>query len=490
MPSKAKMQREVPNKELILFLMSTFFFTNMQGMVGNYRQAYLINVLHLASTQVSIVNAVTTAVSFGLSFFYAMVIDRAPKPGKGKFIPYVKMSAVPVGVLTVLMFVSPQLPPSLLVAYLCTVAVLHAAALYFGNTVNSIGIVLCENQAERDKILTFRGIANAIANSAPLVVVLVIGLFGSVKWLSTEERRFVFAAVLCGAVGTLTMLLGVRAVRERVAYSSKKENPLLGFRDILTNPYAMLILLSDFIQNLRGVGGYMGIFLAAALLGDVSKYILFGLPTGIGTFVGMLLVNLLLKKWNSKTIFMLSGVYSLVANTGAFLAGLQSFRNPENGVWQIVFFAFLFLIGIQYGATNLLPMMFQADILEDLELKTHKRLEASMAFIISIGSTLGTVVTGIASPRVLYGEKSFIQYLPSVDTLVDGVMTTVYQTQSYDTKVRLLLVYTIFHGAMILLACAPFLFYRLTGVRKEEIHQKVLAYRESLEAAEKDEANI
>ena len=39
----------------------------------------------------------------------------------------------------------------------------------------------------------------------------------------------------------------------------------------------------------------MGTFLAAALLGDSSKFLLFGLPTGIGTAVGMLVINFLLK---------------------------------------------------------------------------------------------------------------------------------------------------------------------------------------------------
>ena len=40
-----------------------------------------------------------------------------------------------------------------------------------------------------------------------------------------------------------------------------------------------------------------------------------------------------------------------------------------------MFIIFLFLIGLQFGASNLLPNMFQADVLEDIELKTGKRKE-------------------------------------------------------------------------------------------------------------------
>ena len=486
MENRIKPQKQVPNLELILYLTSTFLFTNMQGMVGNYRQVYFVNVLHLSGNEIALVNTICNIAGFALPFFYAMLVDRAPKPGKAKFKPYVVMTAVPSGILTVLMFLSPKLstapvfgPLSPLMVYLCFVTILHGAMIYFSNTVNNIAIVISEDQAERDTVLTLRGIVNAVGNSGALVLVLVVGLFSGNAFLAREEQRLIFASVLCALFGTAMLLFAMRLVRERVSYSSKKENPLLGFWEVLRNPYALLLLFSEFLQGLRGIGSYMGIFLAAALLGNVDKFILFGLPTGIGTFVGMMLVNLLLKKINNKQIYILFAVFAFFANLGAYWAGLQSFRNPENMLMQVLFFGFLFTMGIPYGATNLLPSMFQADILEDIEVKSHRRVEASIAFIVGLGGTLsGSVIVGYVAPRILLGD--YVRYLPTVDQLVDGVMTTVYQEQSYDTKVRMLVLYTIYHGTMILIASLPFIFYKLTGKRKEEIHAKALAYREGL----------
>lgn len=478
---KSNIQKQVPNKELIIFLMSTFFFTNMQGMVGNYRQAYLVNVLKLESDSVSLINLICSTTCFALSFFYTMVIDRAPKPGKSKFRPLVAAAAFPAALFTVLMFVTPQMPLAMTIAYLVTVGVLHAAAIQFSGTINNIGVVMSQNNKERDKILSLRGISNAIANSAPLVVVLVLK---ATKLINTEEFLYIISAALCAVVALVSMLFGVSMVRERVAYSSKRENPLLGFSDIIRNPYALLALLSEFLKNFRSIASYMGIFLAAALLGDTSKYILFGLPTGIGTFVGMMIVSALLKKFNSKQIYIASGCYSVLANTGAFFAGLNSFKHPDQAFSQVLFFVFLFLIGLQFGASNLLPSMFQADILEDLEVKTHKRLDASLAFVIGAGSTLSGIIGTALAPKILYGDGSFIQYVRPVDQIIDGVKQTVYLDQSFDTKVKLLLVYTIFHGVMMLLAGLPFLFYRLTGNRKEEIHEAAILYRDTLKDSE------
>ena len=221
----------------------------------------------------------------------------------------------------------------------------------------------------------------------------------------------------------------------------------------------------------------MGLFLAEALLGP-GKFLLFGLPTGIGTAVGMLLINFLLKKFNSKVLYIASGIYSVIANTAAFAVGYIYFNNPSP-ILQILFVVFLFLIGLQFGASNLLPTMFQADVLEDIELKTGKRLDASLPFVIGIGTMISGTIASAVAPTVLYGTKvPIIAYVQAID----GVA----QEQSLHTKVMLLFFYTVVHGIMMFLAGVPFFFYKLTGKTKEEVHEKVLAQRTALENADKD----
>ena len=476
----AQQKKHVSNQEFVLFLISVFFYTNMTGMVNGYRQAYLVNVLRLDSGSVSLINAICGILGFALSFFYAIIMDNRKKSKLGKFRPLGLASAVPMGILTVMMFVTPQMPLPIMIAYLCTVQLLQGAASYFGNSVNMVGVVMTPNTQERDKILSFRGISSAIGNSAPLVIVLVIGLLRKPGIIQTEAMMYIVSAALCGLVGTLSMLAGMKAVRERIVYSEKRENPLLGFRDVIGNKYAILVLISEFLKNFRQIANYMGIFLAVALLGDPSKFILFGLPTGIGTFVGMLIVNALLKKFTSKQIYIASGVYSVLANGAAFATGILCFNHPEQSSLTVLFVVCLFLIGLQFGASNLLPSMFQADILEDIELKTGKRLDASLGFIISAGSSLSGLIAQSLPPRILYGDHSIIQYIQPVDQMVDGVMQTVYQTQAYDTKVKLLFFYTLFHGMMMLLAGLPFFLYKLTGKERDRVHEEVLRRREAL----------
>ena len=261
--------------------------------------------------------------------------------------------------------------------------------------------------------------------------------------------------------------------KERITYTAEKKNPIEGFKDVLTNKYAWSIIISETLKNFRQVANYMGVFLAAALLGSTSKFLLFGLPTGIGTAVGMLVINMLLKKFNSKVLYIASGIYSVIANTLAFAVGYMYFKTGSS-VLQIVFIIFLFLIGLQFGASNLLPSMFQADVLEDIEAKTGKRIDATLPFVISIGTLIsGTIATALA-PKVLYGDNSIIGYIQPTDLVPNP-------EQGLDTKILLLFFYTIVHGLMMFLAGVPFFFYKLTGETKEEVHKKVLEIREKNE---------
>ena len=119
-------------------------------------------------------------------------------------------------------------------------------------------------------------------------------------------------------------------------------------------------------------------------------------------------------------------------------------------------------------------------MLEDIELKTGKRLDASLPFIVGIGTMISGTIASALAPKILYGTKvPIIEYVQAVD----GVA----QEQSLHTKIMLLFFYTIVHGIMMFLAGVPYFFYKLTGRKKEEMHQAVLAQRAKYAEEEKAE---
>ncbi len=483
-------QKHVKNSEFVLYLMGVFFYTTMTGMVGGNRNAYLVNVLRLPEEQTSLFNLLTAIIPFILNFFIVMYIDGRKMGKGGKFRPVAMLVAVPMAIVMMLSFWAPPgLSGTVLFIYIITIAVLWSIFGTFGNSINMVANVMTPNLKERDQVLSFRSIASAVGNSAPVVILLVIGLIwkkddaGLIDAVtgttirSVEGLQYIISAGLCSVVGVITVLLGMKMVRERTVYTAEKKNPLLGFKDIVTNKYAWTIIFSEFLKSFRGIATYMEAFIAAAVLGDISKKILFVLPVGIGTAVGMLVINFLLKKFDARQLYIASGIYSLCANCIAFGVGYAYFKTGT-AILQVIFIVFLFLIGLQFGASNLLPSMFQADVLETIELKTGKRLDASFPFVIGIGTLISGTIASTVAPLILYGDGSIIGYIQPTDLVPTPV-------QSLDTKVTLLFFYTIMHGIMMFLPGVPFFFYKLTGKTKEDFHNALLEKRAQMEAEQK-----
>ncbi len=464
-------------KEWILYLLAMFFFSSMTGMVNSFRRAYFVDVLMLENDQVSFFNSFTQIACFVLSFFYALILDNKKIKKNQKFKPLGLIAAIPCGVVTALIFWTPgfiQQNPKVLMIWLCALAIIQGCATYFGGTVTMVAAVMTPNDKEREQLLSFRGIASAIGNSAPQLIVLVVAAIVKATNNGTEDAAlsYFISAVLCGVVGTITMLLGMSVIKERIVYKSERKNPLKGLLTVVRSKYAWIILSSEFLKAFRAIATFMEPFIAAAILGSTSKMLLFALPVGIGTMVGMLIISRLLKRFTSRVLYIASGFYSVCINAVAFGVGYAYLTHMETMPWlNYLFIVCLFGTGLQFGASNLLPEMFKADVLDDLELKSGSRLDASLGFFISLGSTIsGAIANGLA-PIILYGDGSIIHYQQG---LGDGT------AQTLDTKIMLLLFYTVFHGLMMLLAGLPFLFYKLSGAERERVHEEVLKMREKL----------
>ena len=229
-------QKHVKTNEFVLYLLGVFFYTTMTGMVGGNRNAYLVNVLRLPESQTSLFNFLTAVIPFVLNFFIVMYIDGRRMGKGGKFRPIAMLVAVPMAIVMMLSFWAPKgLSGTILMIYVVTLAVLWAVFCTFGNSINMIANVMTPNLKERDQVLSFRSISSAIGNSAPVVIVLVVGLIWNkdnpelieavtgTSIRSVEGLQYIISAALCSVVGVITVLLGMKVVRERTVYTAEKK---------------------------------------------------------------------------------------------------------------------------------------------------------------------------------------------------------------------------------------------------------------------------
>ncbi len=457
--------------ELYSYVLGTGFYSMFIGMITNYKNDYVNNIIKLNETNQQILNVIVALVGFAVGFGIMTFIDNFHGK-RGKFRPIALISAIPMGLFGFLMFYTPFSDANTLLAmfYLVAVNVIYNGLVTLTATANSVAIVMTPNEKERNSLLSTNGFFSSIMSSAPLVIILIFGFFqykydenGNVtSGYYSKNTMYIIASALCAILYVAFIANAMLKVKERVPYNNKKNSPLDGITHVVKNKNFWFLTLTNAIREVRLLGMGFGIFVAGALLGDTSKYILIGLPTGIGTVISMLIVKKLIKKMDPIKVYTIFGIYSMLANTLAFFIAYIYFKQGGVG-WQIAFIASLFLIGLQFGSSNLLPNIFNADVLNEIELQSGgKRLEGTVTFSATIVTTIMTVITGIFTPTILL---KVCKYQQGTDI------------QSQSTKIKLVFFYTIFVGLCFILSLLPMLGYRLTTKKRDAINKQLETLR-------------
>ncbi|MDR0855441.1 MAG: MFS transporter [Christensenellaceae bacterium] len=459
-------KKYVPGSEAILFTIGIFFVAALTGVVNSYRFNYLNDVVFVgvadASEKISLITTIFQIVEYAMWFLFIFIIDRT-KTKYGRFKPYGIIFTIPAFLASIFMFWNPDIDinGASIMVYFIAVNVVYAVANTFINSVKNISNVITPNNKERTMLITWRDILSAIGNSAPLLFYLIFEILQKKDIIfHTVADVYLGTAISFGIVGSIMLLTGLFKVKERVVVSVEKTNPLSGLKQLLSNKNYLSIGFSEFIKNARALSQYTGIYLAVVLLGSKGMYLVLGLPTAIGTFVGMLLIKLLLKKFSTKVLYIASGFYSITANVLAFFIGYSYFRTGST-VLQVAFVAVLFLIGLQFGASNLLPNIFNADVLDEMELKTGKRLDSTLMFANTTFSRITAITATALAPFLM---NKFI----GVNTELTGTGEEL-ATAALAMKVKLLACYTLIPGACMALCGLPYLPFKIVGKEKDRI---------------------
>ena len=227
----------------------------------------------------------------------------------------------------------------------------------------------------------------------------------------------------------------------------------------------MLVIISYFLGFGRQMAMGIQVQAATVILGSQNLVAVLGIVTAIGSMVSMALCPLLIKKMNERNAYILLSVYGFAASIFSFVIGFFWFKDPGNMVLTILFYASLFLIGLQFGAVTLMPMIMTADTVDYYEHKTGKRMEGAcysiLTLTIKVCLALGTAVGLI-----------FVQKSGYYEALGTGEFTT-------GTKNIIFFAYTALPGILALLSIIPMFKYDIVGDKKAKISSELAARREA-----------
>lgn len=461
------------------------------AMMSSYISDYYLNVLQLAPLFVLLLMLLARLWDAINDPLMGMIVDRRTTK-RGKMRPYILYASIPIGVLTILMYLSPNLNKGSLMIFSAVVYVLWGMIYTMADVPFwSLPNVLTPNSEERSSTISFARILNGIGSAVPEVLFLVIGLvlpsiLGASDGLEYNKTKYLLMAIITVAIGLVFYTNSYFHVKERVVIPDAK--PVKGEPSRLSRIFKckplMLVVLTGVLSSGRYMVQAAAVHVAryafyigpdlngltdaervAAIEASVSSVkTIFQVCAIVGMFGAMLFMPALMKRFDYKKIIITTCLAGFVSSIFTTLIGWFTMN-------LYICIPFILISCIPLGVLNVITYAMICDCLDYMELKTGFRDNALgsalQGFVNKLGNALAT--SGIV---VMY---MFIGLQPEKMLSSDVIMAAT--DLAMNQRFAMFSLVSIVPGVSLLLCAIPMFFYKISGKEKEKMELELAEQR-------------
>ena len=460
------MKKYMNLKEILAYSLGLFGFQAIVGLLNSYQAEFYGSVMGASLAVVGIIILVAKIVSAVFDPIIGNKIE-GTNSKLGKFKPFILVSIPVLLIFTAIVFFDiPALhfdkAGNKLYIYIFITFLIWCLGMTLADVpTQGIASVLTPDATERTNVVSIANTAKQIGFAACAVIVPVICLIipeGSKVLVKKGETdtpmiagEYFWSALATAAAGCLLMALIVLWNKERVPYTAGEKNT---FKDMIGaikgNKPLILVIVSYFLGFGRQMAMGIQVQAANALIGSQNLVIILGITTAIGSMISMAITPVLIKKLGEKTTYLALSIYGFVISVAAYIVFAYVTQN------QIVMYIFLFLIGLQFSAVTLMPMIMTADCVDYYEYETGKRKEGPVYALLSLTIKV-CLALGTALGLIFVSKSGYSEALASGEAFSDS------------TKNMIFFAYTAMPGILALLSAFPIFKYDIYGEKKAKI---------------------
>ncbi len=487
-------KRYVGKKELWMYALGAGGQGMIYAMMSSYISDYYVNILQLPLIFVLLLMLLARVWDAINDPLMGMIVDHKTTRW-GKMKPYILFASVPIAVLTILMYSSPDIKSS-------TALMVFAAVVYvlWGMTYTMADVpfwclpnVMTPDAKERGSVISFTKIINSIGSALPEIFFLAAGfllpkIISTADPLAYDKKRYLIIAIVTVGIGIIMYINSYFHVKERIVPPVKKRQPgdPSQLRRVFTCKPLMLVLLMGVLSSGRYMVQAAAIHVAryafyigpdltgmtleertAAISASVSSVkTIFQVCAIVGMFGAMLFMPKMMKKFDYKKILITTCLAGAVASVGTTLIGWFTSN-------LYICIPFIIISCIPLGVINVLTFAMICDCLDYMELTTGFRDNglgsAISGFINKIGNALST--SGIIVMYMIIG------FQPAEMLSSTAIKAATDLTHAQNFAVFSLV--SVIPGVSLLLCALPMFFYKISGKEKERIVSELKAKREA-----------
>jgi sugar (glycoside-pentoside-hexuronide) transporter len=405
---------------------------------------YLLQYVHMSTAGIAVVTTIITVAKFLDAIadpLMGSIIDMT-RTRWGKLRPFVLFSAVPVALLTGLLFTVPHIPESGQLVFFGIVYLLWG----FSYTVCDVPFWALIGSAFVDPAMRTRVISNVRAFGAISLGLATLGLpylAAAFSFGPTDAAGWSRAVFLIAVIGMGLYLLAFFFTRERMTEAKTRLSVRQLFGTLFRNTPLLLVLIGSIIGFGRQIVQAGGAVFAAIAYGKNPIYFTYiGAAIIAGVVIAAFFTPLVLRRTSARTLMIVSSFAGAALYLALWIVGYASL------IGMVVF---IFLTGLTLGIFLVVQTTLIADAVDDVERRTGVRNDgisfATLTFSSKIMGALAVLVSGAFV--VLAGYHSGVQ-------VTDAMKQTVFFS------------ITIIPAISCVLSAIPFFFYRLKSQRSTE----------------------
>lgn len=484
-------KKYAPKKEVTTYAIAALGQGLVYSCMSSYITDYYMSVLKLNAMFVILLMLLARVWDAINDPMMGMIMDRVSFK-KGRMKPYPIITAIPIAILTILMFVNPgfDTKDQSVWLYVFTAFVYVAwGMVYTSSDVPfwSMPNVMTPDAKERGNIISYAKTVGGIGSAVTVALPIIVGFF--IADMDVEQAgivKYAIMAVSMSLIGMPLFAMSSFTVKERIQLpnaTKKAAGEPSSLKRILTCKPLMLVVVSGMLSFGRymlqaaapHVARYSGFYIGTKPV-TVEQYnsnistvaLVIQVCAAVGMFGAMIFLPKLYKKFEYKQIMIVSCIGGFVASCFTLIIGWTT-KN------LLLCIPFMLISSIPLGVINNVSFAMVCDCLDFLEWKTGFRNtglgSACQSFVNKIGNAFATVM--IIVMYIIVNIDVNQLNIGSGQQVVDAI-NGLSTTQNF----AMFSLVTIVPGISLLLCAIPLFFYDLTGKKKQQVFDELAKKRE------------
>ncbi|MCI6771459.1 MAG: glycoside-pentoside-hexuronide (GPH):cation symporter [Oscillospiraceae bacterium] len=455
-----------------------------QGLVyscmSSYITDYYMNVLALDAMFVILLMLLARVWDAINDPLMGMIVDRH-QTKRGRLRPYPIITAIPIAILTILMFLPPlgfdvSERTKGMYVYVAVVYVLWGM-IYTSSDVPfwSMPNLMTPNPKERGRIISYGRTVGGVGSAVTVALPMIVGYF-TAKSSNPDVLKYAIMAISMSVIGMPLFSISSFKVKERISIpnaTKRDPNEPSTLSRIFHCKPLMLVVISGILSFGRymlqsaapHVARYAGLYIGSKPT-TVEQYqsnistvaLVIQVCAAVGMFGTMLLMPKLFKKFEYKTLMISSCLGGFVASVITLIVGWTT----QN---LLICIPFMIISSIPLGVINVVSGAMVCDCLDYIEWKTGYRDtavgSACQSFVNKLGNAFATVVI-ILMYMVVHIDVAAMNSKP--EAIVETAMN-----MGDPQRFAMFALVSIVPGISLLLTAIPMFFYDIVGEKKEKI---------------------